>query len=143
MEGERLGWRHVGLSNVKEFLMIFLRKLPSFPGFWVFLSWTDAFSSTKMIFFGWYWFFSWLLSIPEEKKIPLAHIIKFSLYIVVFNLLIYLRSLCLNSWKILAVVFYFCIVFVWVWHQDNTGLIKWAGKCVFFHFLEESVQSWC
>ena len=30
------------------------------------------------------------------------------------------------------IVFFFCVVFVWLWYQAGGGLIEWVWKCSFF-----------
>ena len=45
----------------------------------------------------------------------------------------------LYSWAVLVCsVFFSWTVFVYIWHQDNTGFIEWGGKCSVFCFMEKN-----
>lgn len=38
---------------------------------------------------------------------------------------------------------FFCVVLVWLWYQDNMGLVKWVRKySLLFNFLEDSEKYW-
>ena len=39
-------------------------------------------------------------------------------------------------WPPIFSLFFFYIVFVWFWYQDDVGPIKWVWKCSLFNFLE-------
>jgi len=70
--------------------------------------------------------------------IPVNHGMWYFSHTVEYGLLKFCwKRLHLGSSGILAYNFITCCVLVWLLHQSNAGLVKWAWKCLLFQFFEE------
>ena len=58
-------------------------------------------------------------------------------WILFASILLKIFFVCVHQWY-WPLVFFYCVVFVWVWYQDDGGLGGWVWKCSFLcNFLKE------